>query len=45
MPVDPSVHEFQPGSGPLPDSDPQACDACGEREDHWRHHIPDPSLD
>lgn len=33
------VHEFQPGSGPLPDSDPEACDVCGERDDHWRHHV------
>jgi len=41
----PEVHVFQPGSGPLPDSDPERCDECGEQEDHWRHYVPDPSLD
>ncbi len=39
------VHVFAPGSGPLPDSDPDACDVCGEDADHHNHNVPDPSLE
>lgn len=39
-----AVHVFEAGSGPLPDSDPEACNVCGEHEEHWAHNVPDPSL-
>ncbi len=42
---DDDVHVFAPGSGPLPDSDPEACDVCGEDADHHNHNVPDPSLE